>query len=109
MFVWGNKDCAHDANIGYSSSEYDDLVENFINNLRRQVECCNALQGFLTTHSVGGGTGNRIFEFYTKLVEEHFHQFLNDFMKFFAKKPHFYHWLEKKIHFLWTQKMNVFL
>ena len=35
-----------------------------------------------------------ILEFYSKLVEEHFHQFLDDFMNF-SQKPHFYPGLKK--------------
>ncbi|GLV41124.1 beta-Tubulin at 97EF [Carabus blaptoides fortunei] len=48
-------------------SKYRSIIENI---LRRSVEMCNGLHGFLLMYSVGGGTGSGLGSYVLQLLEE---------------------------------------
>lgn len=48
-------------------SKYRNIIENV---LRRSVEMCNGLHGFLLMYSVGGGTGSGLGSYVLQLLEE---------------------------------------
>ena len=64
-FVCGKESAADNFARGYKT-EGRALIDQVIETLRSMIENCSNLQGFMITHSIGGGTGSG----FTKLLLE---------------------------------------
>lgn len=66
QMISGNEDAANNFARGFYTVGKDNLCK-LVNSVRRQVENCSSLQGFMIFHSLGGGTGSG----YESLLLEH--------------------------------------
>ncbi|KAF4091414.1 hypothetical protein AMELA_G00036670 [Ameiurus melas] len=56
-FVFGQGDASNNWAKGHYTAGAE-LVDSVLDVVRREAECCDFLQGFQLTHSLGGGTGS---------------------------------------------------
>ena len=54
----GNSGSSNNWTIGHYGEESTKLIDNILDSVRKQVEKCDCLQGFLVFHSLEGGTGS---------------------------------------------------
>ena len=69
QYVYG-ANSAHDLYpVGYNSCIIDDVLDE----IRREAEQCSSLQGFKLIHSVGGGTGSGLTSYLSELIKDNFY------------------------------------
>ena len=70
-FIYGNGSTNNNWAKGYLTSG-NDKIDDIIDNVRQQLECCDCSQGFQIFHGLGGGTGSGLGSLLlTKLRDEY--------------------------------------
>ncbi|BFU24241.1 tubulin family protein [Entamoeba histolytica HM-1:IMSS-B] len=71
-FIFGNGGAGNNWGKGHYS-EGSSLCEKVMENVRKEVEACECLQGFQVTHSLGGGTGSGLGTLLLSKLKEEFY------------------------------------